>query len=91
MPKKKKDLEEQCDLYVCDNFHDNPPKEVLKEWSEAHIPEPTLENKSFYVAEDGKMYFYCGNTRIKVEEHFDTDGKPMEELVESVVKFSAKQ
>ena len=52
--------------------------------------EPTLENTSHYGTElDGITYFYCGNTRIKVTEHFADVGKPMESLIEDVIRFSA--
>ena len=38
--------------------------------SEYAGPEPTLENTSYYVKEpDGTLYFYCGNTKIKMTEH----------------------
>ena len=59
-----------------------PPLETLEEWrSWKDEPEPTLENTSVYVTEpDGIQYFYCGNTRIRVSEHFSQAGKPMDKL-----------
>ena len=52
--------------------------------------EPTIENTSFYTEEDGITYFYCGDTRIKVSEHFNIDGKPIEKLIENVVRHKAQ-
>ena len=64
-----------------------PPLETLEEWrSWEDEPEPTLENTSVYVTEpDGIQYFYCGNTRIRVSEHFSQAGKPMDKLIENVI------
>ena len=42
-------------------------------------------------APDGQLYFYHGNTRIKVTEHFDPNGTPMETLLEDVILYHAKQ
>ena len=54
-------------------------------------PEPTLENTSVYVTEpDGIQYFYCGNTRIRVSEHFSQAGKPMDKLIENVIQYAAR-
>ncbi len=51
---------------------------------------PTIENASFYGIEpDGTKYFYCGNTRTRVSEFFDPNGKTMDKLVENVVRFAA--
>ena len=69
-----------------------PPLETLEEchsWEDE--PEPTLENTSVYVTEpDGIQYFYCGNTRIRVSEHFSQSGKPMDKLIENVVQYAAR-
>ena len=52
----------------------------------------TLENTSFYVTEpDGTRYFYCGNTRIRVSEHFCQSGKPMGKLIETVIQYAANE
>ena len=49
------------------------------------LPEP------YYGTEpNGEMYFYIGNTKIKVSEHFAKYGKPLEDLLEDVIKYSAK-
>ena len=69
-----------------------PPLETLEEWrSWEDEPEPTLENTSVYVTEpDGIQYFYCGNTRIRVSEHFSQAGKPMDKLIENVIQYAAR-
>ncbi len=73
------------DLCACYDFVDEPPAEFADPASE---PEPTLENTSFYVTEpDGTQYFYCGDTRIKVSEHFAETGKPMSDLVKDVIQY----
>ncbi len=36
------------------------------------------------------MYYYFGNTRIKVSEHFASDGKPVDKLIENVIEYAAK-
>ena len=35
------------------------------------------------------MYYYFGNTRIKVSEHFAKDGKQVDKLIENVIEFAA--
>lgn len=86
---------EPIDLCACYEPLFAPPKELLKEWkrqSEAPPVEPTLENTSFYVTmPDGTKYFYCGNTRIKVSEHFSDSGNTMGDLITDVIQFAAGQ
>ena len=36
------------------------------------------------------MYYYFGNTRIKVFEHFAFAGKPVDKLIENVIEYAAK-
>ena len=61
------------------------PQELLDELQ----PEPD-EVPAFYVTEgDGPLYFYYGNTRIKVSEHFSDEGKPIGTLLEDVIRYSA--
>ena len=65
---------------------DFPSKEILRAWK--HENEPL---EPYYGTEpDGEMFFYVGNSRIKVSEHFAKDGKPLEDLLEDVIKYSAK-
>ena len=54
--------------------------------------EPSIENTSFYATEeDGCLYHYCGNTRIKVHEHFSDHGKSVSDLIENVILQTAKK
>ena len=63
------------------------PKELLQAWKHENEPLP----EPFYGTElDGEKFFYIGNTRIKVSEHFNKDGKRLEDLLEDVIKYSAK-
>ncbi len=39
--------------------------------------------------ENGVQYFICGKSRIKVSEHFATDGRPFGELIADVIRHSA--
>ncbi len=84
---------ETVDIFSCYEPIETPPPELIEEWNSRHLddgPEPTLENTSFYVTmPDGTKYFYCGNTRIKVSEHFADKGKTMPHLIESVVRYAA--
>lgn len=41
------------------------------------------------VGEDGAQYFICGKSRIKVSEHFASEGKPLSELLEDVIQHTA--
>ena len=75
------------DLCECYEPLDFPPKEILKAWK--HENEP-LPEPYYGIEPDGEMYFYIGNTRIKVSEHFAKDGKPLEDLLEDVINYSAK-
>lgn len=36
------------------------------------------------------MYFYCGNSRLKVSEHFADTGKPVGSLIENVINYAAQ-
>lgn len=75
------------DLCECYEPLDYPPKYILREWKLEN--EPKCE--PYYGTEpDGEMYFYVGNTRIKVSEHFNDHGKTINDLIEDVIKYSAK-
>lgn len=81
---KYQDLIDLCECYEPLDF---PPKEILQAWKREDEPKP----EPYYGTEpDGEMFFYVGNTRIKVSEHFAKDGKPLEDLLEDVIKYSAK-
>lgn len=83
---------EPIDLCACYEPVEKPPAELLKEWR-THFgwePEPTPENMAFYFVEpDGTTYYYFGNTRIKVSEHFASAGKSVGGLVENVIEYAA--
>ncbi len=73
------------DIESCFDPIFEPPQELLDEWQ----TEPD-EVPAFYVTEgDGPLYFYYGNTRIKVSEHFSDKGKPIGTLLEDVIRYSA--
>ena len=75
------------DLCECYEPLDFPPKEILRAWKHESGPLP----EPYYGTEpNGEMYFYIGNTKIKVSEHFNKDGKRLEDLLEDVIKYSAK-
>ena len=89
---------EPIDLCECCEPLFYPPLELVEQWRmrrealKEDLFEPTLENTSHYGTElDGTTYFYCGNTRIKVVEHFPESGKPMEALVEEVIRYAGKE
>ena len=51
---------------------------------------PMIENISYYkTAQDGKLYFCSGKTRIEVVEHFADHGKTLSVLVEDVITHAA--
>lgn len=39
--------------------------------------------------ENGTQYFICGKSRIKISEHFATEGRPLGELIADVIRHSA--
>ena len=79
--------QDSIDLCECYEPLEYLPKEILRAWKRDSESVP----KPYYGTEpDGEMYFYVGNTRIKVSEHFNDNGKPLEDLLEDVIKYSAK-
>ena len=53
-------------------------------------PNPMIENISYYkTAQDGKLYFCSGKTRIEVVEHFADHGKTLGVLLEDVITHAA--
>ena len=83
---------EPIDLCACYEPIIEAPQELIDEWAAAHsaeIDEPD-EVPTFYVVDEyGTLYFYHGNTRIKVAEHFNDRGKPIGTLIEDVIRYSA--
>ena len=53
----------------------------------SNTPE-TLKGQ-FLRKENGVQYFICGKSRIKVSEHFATEGRPLGELIADVIRHSA--
>ena len=73
------------DIESCFDPIFDPPQELVDEWQAEPDGVP-----AFYVTEgDGPLYFYYGNTRIKVSEHFSDKGKPIGMLLEDVIRYSA--
>ena len=78
---------ESIDLCECYEPLDFPSKEILRAWKHENEPKP----EPYYGTEpDGEMFFYVGNSRIKVSEHFNNHGKTINDLLEDVIKYSAK-
>ena len=83
---------EPIDLYAIYEPIFEPPQEQIDEWNavrDAKFKEPD-EVPTYYVTDErGTLYFYHGNTRIRVAEHFNDKGKPIGALVEDVIRYSA--
>ena len=79
---------EPIDLCACYEPMLEAPQSLIDEWNAAHA-EPD-EVPTFYVEDEyGTLYFYHGNTRIRVAEHFNDKGKPIRSLIEDVIRYSA--
>ena len=79
---------EPIDLCTCYEPMIDAPQELIDEWNAA-CAEPE-EVPTFYVTDEvGTLYFYHGNTRIRVAEHFNDRGKPIGTLIEDVIRYSA--
>ena len=79
---------EPIDLCACYEPIFEAPQELIDEWEVAY-DEPN-EVPTFYVTDEyGTLYFYYGNTRIRVAEHFNDRGKPIGALIEDVIRYSA--
>ena len=79
---------EPIDLCTCYEPMIDAPQELIDEWNAA-CAEPE-EVPTFYVEDEyGTLYFYHGNTRIRVAEHFNDRGKPIGTLIEDVIRYSA--
>lgn len=82
--------EEQKTIYRLDDVYYDYEKHLKT----LTLPDrmPTLENTFFYAEEeDGCLYYYCGNTRIKVHEHFAQRSKPMSVMLENLILYSARK
>lgn len=43
------------------------------------------------IIEDGKQYYIIGKNRIKITEHFPTDGKQLDELITDLITQKIKE
>lgn len=81
-------MNENIDICTCFDLLFYPPKSVLDEWMTWQKPK---KPEPFYGTElDGTTFFYVDNSRIKVSEHFNGQGKQIDTLIEDVIKFSEK-
>ena len=80
---------EPIDLCACYEPMIEAPQELLDEWQTCYDTEPKGV-PTFYVTDEyGTLYFYHGNTRIRVAEHFNDRGKPIGTLIENVIRYAA--
>ena len=81
---------EPIDLCACYEPMFEAPQELIDEWAAAREFEEPDGVPTFYVEDKyGTLYFYYGNTRIRVAEHFNDRGKPIGTLLEDVIRYSA--
>ena len=78
------------DLCACYEPMFEAPQELIDEWAAAREFEEPDGVPTFYVEDEyGTLYFYYGNTRIRVAEHFNDRGNPIGTLLEDVIRYSA--
>ena len=65
------------------------PQKLLNEWQACCAAEPDGVPAFYVTDEHGTLYFYHGNTRIRVAEHFNDRGKPIGTLIENVIRYAA--
>lgn len=80
---------EPIDLYACYEPMIEAPQELLDEWQARYAAEPDGVPTFYVTNEYGTLYFYYGNTRIKVAEHFNDRGKSIGTLIENVIRYAA--
>ena len=84
---KRKDKND-IDLCACYEPEEPTPEEFIDPGDR----EPTLADTAIYIIdEDGVEYYCCGNTKIKITEHFVEEGKTMGELLEELIIREAKK
>lgn len=54
------------------------------------MPDPGIDGLTV-ISESGEQYFIMGKNRIKITEHFPSDGKPIEELVTDLIIHKIKE
>ncbi len=89
MTKTKITAYEPIDLCACFDMIFNPPAAIIREW-EKEREERFMANKErgYYGIElDGTLYYYNGNTRIRVTEYFKESGPTLSDLVEDVILY----
>ncbi len=85
---QKEKKEDPYDLCTCYEPSEPTPEEFIDPGDR----EPTLADTAFYLTdENGIEYYCCGNTKIKITEHFAEDGKSMGELLEDLIIREAKK
>lgn len=57
--------------------------------NKAILTSPKIEGQT--VIEDGEQYYIIGKIKIKITEHFQPDGKPIEELVTALIENKIKE
>ncbi len=50
-----------------------------------------MQEQKTITAENGTQYFVMGKNRIKITEHFPSDGKPIEELITDLIIHKIKE
>lgn len=79
--------------------YEAPPKSFLKEcekywrqYDREREKQYTDADRAFYGEdENGQDYFYIGNTRIKVVEHFPDAGPSLCDLMERMILYDIRQ
>ena len=85
MAKRKNDPYDLCACY-------EPEEPMPEEFIDPDDREPTLADTAIYITdENGVEYYCCGNTKIKITEHFAEEGKTMGELLEDLIIREAKK
>lgn len=53
------------------------------------LKQPKKETTEHITDESGNQFFVYGNTKIKVTEHFNKNGRPIGDLIEKAVEYAA--
>lgn len=43
------------------------------------------------ITDNGEQFFVFGKTRIKITEHFQENGKPLEELIDKLIQYKVRE
>ena len=93
------EYEYEPDIYsALFNYTEEPPADLLEQWRKEDEERALKEAKhtSEYLVcliteEDGSEYFYFRDVCIEVTEHFCDTGKPLDELMQNVIQYAAKE